>query len=257
MAGRARPRLRVVHRRLLVKAARDVTAAAARRRALVLAPHADDETLGAGATIARKVAAGTPVRVVVAADGDDAVRRAECVEACRRLGVDADAVTFLGLPDGRLAEHEATLREHIRSVAREFAPDDVIGPCAIDVHPDHQALARAIRALRTSALRGTEVLSYPVWYWNRWAWTDRRHTRAVQIMQLLGRPAMHALTTRTRVVRTDEYLDVKRHALAAHRSQVDSSWGDPERRVLDSAWLTMFLGSEELFFLESRADADA
>ena len=41
----------------------------ARRPCLVLAPHPDDETLGVGATIMRKVDAGTPVHLVVATDG--------------------------------------------------------------------------------------------------------------------------------------------------------------------------------------------
>src|SRR5829696_1206258 len=54
--------------------ARDETAAVAARGCLVIAPHPDDETLGCGATIARKRAAGTPVRVVIVADGRYAQR---------------------------------------------------------------------------------------------------------------------------------------------------------------------------------------
>jgi LmbE family N-acetylglucosaminyl deacetylase len=251
MANRARPRLRVAHRRLLVLEARDITGPTTHRSALVLAPHPDDETIGAGATIARKVAAGTPVRVVVAADGNDSTRRAECREACRRLGLPDDALTFLGLPDGALAEHQADLRDAIRSVVEEMGPAELIMPSAIDTHPDHRALAATVRRHATDDLRAVQVLSYPIWYWNRWAWTDRHRARATQTMDLLWRPLLHTATTRTRIVRTGEYLDVKQHALAAHRSQVDASWGDPDRKVLDPAWLTMFLGTEELFFAES------
>ena len=36
---------------------------------IVVAPHPDDETLGCGATIMQKLAAGTPVHVVIATDG--------------------------------------------------------------------------------------------------------------------------------------------------------------------------------------------
>src|SRR5579864_9551694 len=38
-------------------------------RVLVVAAHPDDETLGCGATIAKHIAAGDPVRVYVMADG--------------------------------------------------------------------------------------------------------------------------------------------------------------------------------------------
>src|SRR5687767_3222241 len=84
-------------------AARDETAVSTTRRLLVLAPHPDDETIGCGATILRRRAAGTAVRVVVATDGrlshrsaevtpDELarIRAAEFREACSRLGVPAD-----------------------------------------------------------------------------------------------------------------------------------------------------------------------
>jgi LmbE family N-acetylglucosaminyl deacetylase len=231
--------------------ARDITGPTTQRSALVLAPHPDDETIGAGATIARKVAAGTPVRVVVAADGNDSTRRAECREACRRLGLPDDALTFLGLPDGALAAHETAMRDAIGSAVEEFAPAELIVPSAVDTHPDHRALAAIVARLAAEELRGAQVLSYPIWFWNRWAWTDRHRSRATQTMELLWRPLVHTLTTRTRVVRTGEFLDVKHDALAAHQSQVDASWGDADRKVLDPEWLTMFLGTEELFFAES------
>jgi GlcNAc-PI de-N-acetylase len=63
------PALAVVMRSLLRHLGTDVTHSAARRSCVVIAPHPDDETLGAGATIMRKVDAGTPVHVVVATDG--------------------------------------------------------------------------------------------------------------------------------------------------------------------------------------------
>src|SRR5436309_3449421 len=108
-AGTLRPRLGVIHRRVLTARARDITESTTHRSTLVIAPHPDDETLGCGATIARKTAAGTSVHVVVVADGsrghatDDladhsglaARREAECRAALARLGVGADDVVFL------------------------------------------------------------------------------------------------------------------------------------------------------------------
>jgi hypothetical protein len=56
--------------------ARDFTDSAAGRAALVIAPHPDDETLGCGATILRKVSAGSSVTVLIVTDGRHSHRSA-------------------------------------------------------------------------------------------------------------------------------------------------------------------------------------
>jgi hypothetical protein len=50
-------KLAVLGRPLLLSIAEDVTSQTAARSCVVLAPHPDDETLGCGATIMRKLAA--------------------------------------------------------------------------------------------------------------------------------------------------------------------------------------------------------
>jgi len=227
-----RPQLRELHRRVLVARAHDITRDSAARSALVLAPHPDDETIGCGATIARKVAHGTPVQVVVATDGDHPGRRDECAEACRRLGLDAGALHLLGLPDGALAGHRVELDAALQEATARFRPDEVIAPFAVDAHPDHRALAAAAQRLHAPTM-----LSYPVWFWNRWAWVDGATSRRRQDAALVWRPVAATFSLRPRVVRTGGYLAHKRNALAAHTSQ-----------ALDPAWLAMFFGSEELFF---------
>jgi LmbE family N-acetylglucosaminyl deacetylase len=249
MAGRARPHLRVLHRRLLVALAHDVTDRSRTSPALVIAPHPDDETIGAGATIARKSASGTAVRVVIAADSGDRTRRSECIEACVRLGLDPSDVKFLGFPDRDLSKHVPELRSELRTIVEDFHPDEVITPCPIDAHPDHRGCAQAVAGLGPE-LNGIEVLSYPIWYWNRWAWTGTSTTRTAQTAELLWRPAKHLAMVLPRIVRTEGFQSVKASALDAHRSQIDPSWGEGQRRVLDPEWLAMFLGTEELFFRE-------
>ncbi len=46
-------------RKFMEMVARDVTARAAGKRCLILAPHPDDEVLGCGGTIARKIRGGS------------------------------------------------------------------------------------------------------------------------------------------------------------------------------------------------------
>ena len=186
-------RLAPRYRTLLGRLAHDVYARVEARTAVVITPHADDETLGCGATIARKRAAGTTVRVVVASDGSGAerpadtdpggyveLRRHEARQACARLGVSDDDRAFFGLPDGALGANHGLEQGGSASVLGDARPDDVFVPCAIDGHADHRAVAAAITHACSVLPDTTRVLAYPVWFWNRWAWTQPSTTRARQ-----------------------------------------------------------------------------
>ncbi len=94
-----------------------------RDRILVLAPHEDDETLGAGGIIQQAVAAGASIRIVYLTYGDHnelafllyrkrpwsnaktneimgEIRRREAIKAMAYLGVPTSQLIFLGYPDG-------------------------------------------------------------------------------------------------------------------------------------------------------------
>ena len=96
-------------------------------RILILAPHEDDETLGAGGLIQQAVTAGASVRVVYLTYGDHnelafllyrkrpwltprireqmgQLRRDEATEAMAYLGVAEKDLVFLGYPDGATLE---------------------------------------------------------------------------------------------------------------------------------------------------------
>ncbi len=189
MSVSLRPQLRVLHRRVLVGRARDITADSAARSALVLAPHPDDETIGCGATIARKVARGTPVHVVIATDSDDAGRRDECAEACRRLGLSPGALQFLGLPDGVLDAHPHELDAALRAGGRALPPRRPASrrsPSTRTRTTERSPRPSSACAQTNCATR--PVLSYPVWFWNRWAWVDRSTPRRTQDAELVWRP---------------------------------------------------------------------
>jgi len=88
---------------------------------LIVAPHPDDETLGAGGLIAFQVARDVPVTVAAVTDGERAypdesglaeLRRREQTEALVRLGVPPENIVRFGLPDGNVTacEHELVQR---------------------------------------------------------------------------------------------------------------------------------------------------
>jgi N-acetylglucosamine malate deacetylase 2 len=125
--------------------------------------HPDDETFGAGGTIARYALEGVATALYCATDGDagkssgvDAatpaalgtVRRAELKQAAKALGF--RTLTFGEYPDGKLATADADgLIDHVIDFLREHRPTVVVtfGPeGAPNVHRDHRAISRATTA---------------------------------------------------------------------------------------------------------------
>lgn len=173
----------------------DLTLPAA-RRALVLAPHPDDESIGCGGTIARLAAGGSVVTVVLVTDGAATIgsphratvtagrRRAEAARACERLGVAAPVA--LGFPDGRLVAHRAALAAAIASVLDRFEPELVLAPWTHERHADHRATTVALAAVAPTDL--------PIW----------------------GYEAHTAIPRPSHVIDITATFDAKRAALAEH-----------------------------------------
>ncbi len=144
-------------------------------RCVVVAPHPDDETLGAGGLIGALGAAGREVAVVAVTDGEASHpdqpglavrRRREQQRALRLLGWRV-SVERLGLADGRVADERGTLVEALREAAAGAAL--LVAPWRGDGHPDHDAVGRA--AADVARETGARLLSYPVWLW-QWATED-------------------------------------------------------------------------------------
>ncbi len=216
------------------------------QRALILAPHPDDETLGCGGLIAACCAAGAPPLVAILTDGAAShpgsvsypparlrgVREAEVRLALHRLGLPPECALWLGYEDTKLpgegaAFHRITATLADLAVARHCGV--IIAPWAADPHGDHEAAA-AIGAAVAVGL-GLRLLSYPVWGW-------------------LLDPEVPLQEVRRGGWRLDiaAYLPVKRHALAAHRSQYGGLIEDaPDGFVLPAELLAVFDEPYEVF----------
>jgi LmbE family N-acetylglucosaminyl deacetylase/SAM-dependent methyltransferase len=119
---------------------------------LVIAPHADDEILGAGAIMARAVKDGGRIAVIVATDGARSdpgrepailaeMRREECRAGLTRMLGYVPPVLFLEQPDGRLSS--AAIPPYVMEALQAFvgraAPDTILVTDPADGHPDHKA----------------------------------------------------------------------------------------------------------------------
>jgi LmbE family N-acetylglucosaminyl deacetylase len=142
----------------------------AARRVIVVAPHPDDEVLGAGGALAQLARVGSEVTVVAVTDGEAShpgrsaelrERRAtESERALALLGVKGDRVR-IGQPDGHAGIGLAD------QLARCIGSGDlVLAPWEHDGHPDHDAVGAAAR--QASARAGGRLLEYLVWAWH-WA----------------------------------------------------------------------------------------
>ena len=137
--------LAALGRPLLLARAADVTSQTQARSCLVLAPHPDDETLGCGATIMRKLAAGARVSVVIATDGRlsprpgglsadrwVALREEETRRACAILGLPCENITFLHFEDRRLADHRGLVRDRLFEIFDTMNPEEIFVSSIID-----------------------------------------------------------------------------------------------------------------------------
>jgi len=224
--------------------------------AVVVAPHPDDETLGCGATIARKTAAGARVRVVIATDGRAshtvdgrdaeqlvARRRAEALSACAELGVPEADVVFLDLLDGGLRDSRAELHDGLSAVLRKETAEQLFITASCDGHPDHDVVSSVVVEV-LATLGGTRplVLEYPVWMWSHWPFTAPR-TPVGALARAIREPLRRLREVRPWSVPTAEFLECKRAALARYESQL----GGGVDAALEPSFVRPFLGRHELF----------
>ena len=125
-------------------------------KVLVIAPHPDDEVIGVGGTIAKKVADGHNVFVCVVTKGCEPLFSSEAVEQTRSECRNADALLgvketiFLDFPAAMLETvPRYKLNDALVSVIRKINPDEVYIPHRGDMQLDHKLIVdSAMVALR-------------------------------------------------------------------------------------------------------------
>lgn len=134
-----------------------------RKRIIVFAPHPDDETLGCGGTIAKKIAEGYEVLIIVMTDGRHAflkvvgidsnptpeelkeIRKEELKRAMKILGVPEENLIFLDFVDGTLQEIMEEAEKKVVKILSENFPVEIYFPHKNDDHPDHRAAYHIVK----------------------------------------------------------------------------------------------------------------
>lgn len=206
---------------------------------LILAPHPDDESLGCGGIIAALCAAGRPPIVVVLTDGAGshpsspswpperlrAARALEAAQAVSLLGLPAERLILMGLPDTRAPQAGPDLDRAVAdlaAIATAHRCDSIFSSWEHDPHGDHLAAWRIGQA--ASARIEARALAYPVWGWTLDGDTEL--------------PGGAPLGWRIDV---EQFLPVKAKAIAAHATQHEGLiTDDPNGFSLPSDFLNLF-----------------
>ena len=223
-----------------------LSAVTGNKPALILAPHADDETLGCGGLIAAATAAGHPPFVLILTDGTGshpksasypsarltALRNAEARAAVAILGLPLERIEFLGLRDTAAPMEGPDWEQAVASIlclSKRVNAATIVAPWEHDPHCDHLAAHRmASAAVARQRLRH---LAYPVWGWT------------------LPPDALLPGSSPTGMrLQIDAYAETKQRAIAAHASQYsDLIQDDPSGFRLPPGLLDVFTRPYETF----------
>lgn len=214
-------------------------------RAVIVAPHPDDEVLGFGGLMQQLAQLDRGILLISVTDGCAshpgserwtqeklrAVRPQESAEALHRMDIPPHLLQWVrgSFPDTGVERYERDLGDFLQ---RYLRPTDVVFTTwAHDGHTDHEATGRATRA--TAEGLGIQVHEVPIWAWH-WAAPEDDRLPWNRARKVLLAP---------------ETIARKRHAAQAFASQLE---GDPDiglAPVLPPWVLERLLRPFELVFL--------
>lgn len=187
---------------------------------LVVVAHGDDETLGAGGTIACLTEEGVEVGLCVLTN-DDGSRAPSGKGVTNRVSAIESAASILGIKrlkihefgDNRLdAVRQLDLNRVVEAEVRDFQPDTILTTSLADLSMDHQLVSRAARVAGRPG-RGSvrQILSFEVRSATDW-----------------GEASGMNPTFRPTVWKTlqEKHLNLKLEALRAYGKEVEN-WPSP------------------------------
>ncbi|QEA40809.1 PIG-L family deacetylase [Pistricoccus aurantiacus] len=212
-------------------------------RAVVVAPHPDDEVLGCAGLMMQLAALDRELLLIGVTDGTGShpgsrqwppqrlakVRPRESAQAMQRLGLGRVPVIRAGIADTRVEMERTQLASLLK--ARLRANDVLLTTWRQDGHPDHEATGRT--CAEVAERKGCTLIELPIWTWHwsapgdsRVPWHRARRIPLSQIQQ-----------------------EAKRAAIGAHASQLSPDTTTGQGAILTPATLARLLRPFEVVFL--------
>ena len=185
---------------------------------VILATHPDDETLGCGGLIARRVHEGHRVVVVVITDGRallrrfgiaanptesevSAMRKDETRRSVETLGARAADIRFLDFENERLVAQKDEATARVTAILTELTPSEVYFPSPFEGHAEHVVTNEIARTACAASGACAATFEFIV--------TLKRDT------------AIEQLPRRVHNVDVSAHRETERRALAQFRSHLD------------------------------------
>lgn len=212
-------------------------------RAVVVAPHPDDEVLGCAGLLMELAQAGRDILLVAVSDGEGShasastmsanllahLRPAETVAALGVLELVQIEIMRANIPDSQVSEHRLKLQDLLLAYVQRS--DILLASWHLDGHPDHDAVGDVCREVGRSV--GCHVIEIPVWLWH-WRQPDDAD---------IPWPRARKLPL------NQEQMQRKAQALQCYRSQLEPDLSTGNAAVLSNEVLAHFLRPYEIYFV--------
>jgi LmbE family N-acetylglucosaminyl deacetylase len=231
------------------------------KNVVIFAPHPDDEVLGCGGTIAKKLAEGYTVFVVFMTDGRyglkevgidknldplefKTVRKEEALKAAKILGLKEQNMFFLDIEDKSLVKYKIyTLRKTMR-ILKDVHPAEIFFPQELEYNLDH----RVTNTIVKEALKKLDLKTIEYRYAIAWKFP------LYLLLHFLGKNAFYkmmcaVLGSSLFCVDISEFLSIKIKAIKQYASQLKRYSYDQSGPAIKQSILKISLENEEKFFV--------
>jgi len=228
------------------------------KKIIVFAAHPDDETLGCGGTIAKRISEGYQVLIVVMTDGRHAftkvlninsdpspeelkeVRREEIKKAVRILGVSEENIIFLGFEDGKLEENSEKAKEKVTQILKENSAEEVF------FHYYGKGVSRDHCATNQIVSNSIEEEGFPTLKYQYMIYV--RHPIGSRIVNILA-PFFKCNRVQVDI---SKFLPQKERALKEFKSQITIISSKQDRPVLPNSTVQRHLRNKETFYIDKK-----
>ena len=228
---------------------------------VVFAPHPDDEVLGCGGTIAKKLNGGDKVFIVFMTDGRyglkeigikenpdpfelKLVRKEEALKAAGLLGLKKENLFFLDIEDKTLKRHKLYALEKVVDILDDIRPAEVFFPQELEYNIDHRItnfiVKEAIRELGLDTVKYRYAIAWKFPFYLLLHFLNE-HTFYKIMCTFLGREIFY--------VDISKYLQIKLKALEQYASQLKFYPNGRSEPAIKKSILKFSLKNEEIFFV--------
>jgi LmbE family N-acetylglucosaminyl deacetylase len=227
---------------------------------MVFAPHPDDEVLGCGGTIVKKLRGGDDVFIIFMTDGryglnemgvkdpdpfeHKFIRKEEALRAAEILGLKEENLFFLDIEDKTLGKHKFYALEKVISILKDIHPAEVYLPQELEYNIDHRVTYNIVKdAIKKLNLNTVEYCYAIAWKFPFYLLSHiLNEYRFYNLMcTFLRRKLLY--------VDISKFLPIKVKAIRQYASQLKIYYKHQKETAIKKSMLETSLKNEEKFFV--------